>query len=265
MFDRIKDRLKNIENSEEISSEDKEELTKIMNTIKQIKNEIIQLEEITADLIDKKEQLKEDTESEIDMGFLSKIQSARVNIETIVDKGWNYIVAGKYKEAIEILRRGKKMYPENIKVHNLLGWAYIHLEQFDKASVTFQKVLNIDAKNEMAQANLGYINYKKGLYGEAIERLSNIVSNAKNKQATLYALYYLGLVYFERNMYNDSIEFLNKAIALGPNLYEAYYYLGKAYQKRGLRNLSHQIWKKLIDLNAYNIWAKKAREELDDK
>jgi tetratricopeptide (TPR) repeat protein len=121
----------------------------------------------------------------------------------------------------------------------------------------------MDPKNEMAHANLGYINHKKGLYGEAIEKLTSIEKNAKNKQAVLYALFYLGLVYYEREMYEDSVDFLNKAITVGPNLYEAYYYLGKAYQKQGLNNLCEQVWERLIETNKYNVWAKKAEEEIN--
>jgi tetratricopeptide (TPR) repeat protein len=215
----------------------------------------------------KKSEIKNNEEKETaeSTGFINKIQSSRVNITTLIDKGWNLIVSGKYKEAIKELNKAKKMDPKNIKVYNLLGWAYIHLKKYDKSSLVFQEVLNMDPKNEMAHANLGYINHKKGLYGEAIEKLSAIERNAKNKQAVLYALFYLGLVYYEREMYEDSVEFLNKAINVGPNLYEAYYYLGKAYQKQGLKNLCSQIWEKLIKTNKYNIWAKKAKEELNGK
>jgi tetratricopeptide (TPR) repeat protein len=210
----------------------------------------------------KPEEEKETAES---AGFINKIQSSRVNITTLIDKAWNLIVSGKYKEAIKALNRAKKMDPKNIKVYNLLGWAYIHLKKYDKSSLIFQEVLNMDPQNEMAHANLGYINHKKGLYGEAIEKLTSIEKRAKNKQAVLYALFYLGLVYYERDMYEDSVEFLNKAINVGPNLYEAYYYLGKAYQKQGLSNLCSQIWEKLIRINKYNIWAKKAKEEIKGK
>ena len=277
MFDKLKNLLSEIEKTGiENKEKNEEKLKTILSTICKIEEEILELKKRTQTLLDltktnetkeyeEKEAPVEEKETAESTGFIHKIQSSRVNITTLIDKGWNLIVSGKYKEAIKALNKAKKMDPKNTKVYNLLGWAYIHLEKYDKSSLIFQEVLNIDPQNEMAHANLGYINHKKGLYGEAIEKLSAIEKNAKNKQAVLYALFYLGLVYYERHMYEDSVEFLNKAINTGPNLYEAYYYLGKAYQKQGLNNLCSQIWEKLIKTNKYNIWAKKAKEELNGK
>lgn len=271
MFEKIKDLLVEIEKTGIKNKEKKEEQLKtILSTINKIKEEIFDIEEKTTTLLNtvkgvEDKETREKKETAETSGFINKIQSTRVNITTLIDKGWNLIVSGKYDEAVKALTKAKKMDPKNIKVYNLLGWAYIHLKKYDKSSLIFQEVLTMDPKNEMAHANLGYINHKKGLYGEAIEKLSYIEKNAKDRQAVLYALFYLGLVYYEREMYEDSAEFLNKAINIGANLYEAYYYLGKAYEKQGLRNLCNQIWGKLIKINKYNIWAEKARAELDGK
>lgn len=275
MFDKIKNLLTEIEKTSlENKTKNEDKLKTVLSTISKIEDEILGLEKRTKNLLeeiskkpqtrpgndDRSEKKAETAES---TGFISKIQSSRVNITTLIDKGWNLIVSGKYKEAIENLNKARKMDPKNIKVYNLLGWAYIHLEQYEKGALLFQEVLSMEPHNEMAHANLGYINHKKGLYGEAIEKLSSIQKGAKNKQAVLYALFYLGLVYYEREMYEDSVDFLNDAISVGPNLYEAYYYLGKAYQKQGLNNLCEQVWERLIETNKYNIWAKKAEEELN--
>ena len=277
MFEKIKNLLTEIEKTSlENKEKNEDKLKTVLSTISKIEEEILGLEERTKNLLeeinkknqpqsDKNDKSEKKAETAESTGFISKIQSSRVNITTLIDKGWNLIVSGKYKEAIENLNRAKKMDPKNIKVYNLLGWAYIHLEQYEKGALLFQEVLSMDPHNEMAHANLGYINHKKGLYGEAIEKLSSIKKGAKNKQAVLYALFYMGLVYYEREMYEDSVDFLNEAISVGPNLYEAYYYLGKAYQKQGLNNLCEQVWERLIETNKYNIWAKKAEEELNGK
>lgn len=262
MFDKIKKRLKDIENDPFKNENVKEELEKIQKTITEVKREIIHLEEKTKELSDHIKGQKVEGNKDV-KGFLSGIQSARVNVETLLDRAWNYIVSGKYTEAIKELLHAKQMDSKNVKIYNLMGWAYINLEQYDKASLNFQDVMILDPKNEMVQANFGYLKYKKGQFTEAIEGLSKIAEDAKNKQAVLYALYYLGLIYYEREMYNDAIDLLNRAITLGPNLYEAYYYLGMSYKKRGLTNLAIQIWKKLISINQYNIWSDKAREALN--
>ncbi|MCK4420762.1 tetratricopeptide repeat protein [candidate division WOR-3 bacterium] len=262
MFKKIKSRLKDIEIRLNKKEKVEKDLNLILKNIKEVKAEIIRLENKTRELLKNAKQKKEIETKPIDVKrFLSKIQSSRINVETLLDRSWNYIVLGKYKEAIKELKKAKQMDSKKIQVYNLLGWAYINIEDFSEAARNFQEVIKMDPKNEMAQANLGYINYKQGLYGEAIERLSNITKKAKDKEAILYASFYLGLVYFEREMYVDAIEFFNKAITIGPNLYEAFYYLGKTYKKLKLDNLAHQTWDRLIESNQKSIWAKKAKEE----
>lgn len=264
MFEKIKQRLKEIEEKTFKNGNVNDELEKILKSINQVKKEVIELEFKTKILLSKGSRDEKRDEGQVDVtDFISGIQSARVNVETLLDRGWNNLVSGEYEEAVKELLHAKQMDPLNVKILNLLGWAYINMEQYDKASLTIQDALKLDESNGMAKANMAYLKYKKGDYAEAIKNLSIITENSKNKQAVLYALFYLGLIYYEREMYNDAIELLNKAITQGPNLYEAYYYLGLAYKKRGLGNLSTQIWKRLIDINQYNIWAEKAMEALD--
>ena len=195
--------------------------------------------------------------------FVSAVRSAPVNILTLKDKAWNLIVSGEYEEALKILKKAKKLAPDDIKVYILLGWAYMYLEKFDEAMAVYQKALKINPENEIAKVNLGFISYKLGIYGEAIEKLSKIVKEGRNKQAKLYAHLYLGIVYYEREMYKDAVEFLSKAIRMGPNLYEAYYYLGAVLKNMNRNDMAKTIWEKLIKKNPDNIWAKRAKEELN--
>jgi len=196
--------------------------------------------------------------------FISAVRSSPVNILTLKDKGWNLIVSGKYDEALQVLKKAKKLAPDDIKVYILLGWVYIYLERFDEAMAVYQKALKMEPENEIAETNLGYISYKLGIYGEAIEKLSRIIKLGKDKQAELYAHLYLGIVYYEREMYKDAVEFLSKAIRMGPNLYEAYYYLGLVLKNMKRKDMADAIWKKLIKKNPGNIWAKRAKEEIGD-
>jgi len=49
--------------------------------------------------------------------------------------------------------------------------------------------------NSLARINVGYICLKKRIFGEAIEHLSKAIRLDNDKKATLYAHFYLGLVY----------------------------------------------------------------------
>ncbi len=64
--------------------------------------------------------------------------------------------------------------------------------------------------NSLARINVGYICLKKRIFGEAIEHLSKAIRLDNDRKATLYAHYYLGLVYLEREMYEDAQTFFQK-------------------------------------------------------
>src|SRR5207247_10003513 len=82
--------------------------------------------------------------------------------------------------------------------------------------------------NSLARINVGYICLKKRIFGEAIEHLSKAIRLDNDKKATLYAHFYLGLVYLQREMYEDAQTFFGKTLKLGPNLIDASYALGGA-------------------------------------
>ena len=90
--------------------------------------------------------------------------------------------------------------------------------------------------NALARINVGYICLKKRIFGEAIEHLSKAIRLDNDRKATLYAHYYLGLVYLEREMFEDAQSFFRKTLKLGPNLIEAYFELGRALWFAGERD-----------------------------
>ena len=111
--------------------------------------------------------------------------------------------------------------------------------------------------------NVGYICLKKKIFGEAIEHLSRVIRIDNDQKATLYAHYYLGLVYLEREMMSDAQSFLGKAIALGPNLIEAYYDLGRAQWFAGRREDARATWGEGVAANRFAPWALRCQELLD--
>ena len=115
-----------------------------------------------------------------------------------------------------------------MQAQSLLGWAQMLHEDYDDALATFSRVLMKEPANALARINVGYICLKKRIFGEAIEHLSKAIRLDNDRKATLYAHYYLGLVYLERDMYEDAQTFFRKTLQLGPNLIEAYFELGRA-------------------------------------
>jgi tetratricopeptide (TPR) repeat protein len=138
----------------------------------------------------------------------------------------------------------------------------MHQEKYDEALRVFQNVLLKQPDNSLARINIGYISFKKRSFAEAIEHLSRAIRLDNDRKATLYAHFYLGLIYLERDMFEDAQTFFEKTITLGPNLIEAYYELGRAFWFNGQQQEATDAWKRGVDKNRFNPWGKKCAEVL---
>ena len=185
-----------------------------------------------------------------------------IGASTFIEKGWSHISLGDYAGAEDTLNKALSLAPDNPQAVSLLGWAQMLQEKYDDALMQFQKVLMREPGNALARINVGYICLKKGIFGEAIEHLSRAIRLDSDRKATLYAHFYLGLVYLERDMFEDAQTFFQKTLALGPNLIEAYYELGRAYWFNGQKDEAIQTWRDGFAANKFNPWGKKCADVL---
>ena len=182
---------------------------------------------------------------------------------TFVEKGWSRISLGDYEGAEAALTKALELSPNDPESESLLGWAQMLQEKYDDALLNFQHVLMRQPANALARINVGYICLKKRIFGEAIEHLSKAIRLDNDKKATLYAHFYLGLVYLDREMYEDAETFFQKTLVLGPNLIEASYELGRARWFAGNRDGALDAWRAGHAANKFNPWGKRCAEVLD--
>jgi tetratricopeptide (TPR) repeat protein len=222
-------------------------------------------EEIRA-LVDKYKQMAAEHESAQAPQFTGSrpvVQQDHLGASTFIEKGWSLISLGDYAGAIQALTRALTLAPSEIQAQSLLGWAQMLHEDYDDALATFSKVLMKEPANSLARINVGYICLKKRIFGEAIEHLSKAIRLDNDRKATLYAHYYLGLVYLEREMFEDAVTFFHKTLALGPNLIETYYELGRANWYMGDKPAARQAWTDGFKANKFNSWGKRCKEMID--
>jgi tetratricopeptide (TPR) repeat protein len=196
-------------------------------------------------------------------GTRPAVQADHLGASTYIEKGWSLISLGDYAGAIQALDRALALAPDSTQAQSLLGWAQMLSTHYDEALTTFSKVLMTEPTNSLARINVGYICLKKGIFGEAIEHLSKAIRLDNDRKATLYAHYYLGLLYLEREMYDDAQTFFRKTLRLGPNLIEAYFDLGRALWFAGRRDEALRVWDQGHQANKFNPWAKRCREMAD--
>ncbi len=196
-------------------------------------------------------------------GTRPAVHADHIGASTFIEKGWSLISLGDHAGAIQALQKALQLSPGETQAESLLGWAQMLHEDYDDALQTFQKVLMKEPANSLARINVGYICLKKKIFGEAIEHLSKAIRLDNDKKATLYAHFYLGLVYLQREMYEDAQTFFEKTLKLGPNLIEAYYELGRARWFAGSRDDAQRTWEDGFKANKFNPWGKKCKDTLD--
>src|ERR1019366_2590241 len=191
------------------------------------------------------------------------VHADHIGASTFIEKGWSRLSLGDYAGAEAALTKAVELSPGDPQGEALLGWAQMLNEKYDEALATFQKVLAREPSNTLARINVGYICLKKRAFGEAIEHLSKAIRLDNDKKATLYAHFYLGLVYLEREMYEDAESFFRKTLALGPNLIEAYYEMGSAYWFNGRKAGAIDAWKRGLAANQFGPWGRRCAELLE--
>jgi tetratricopeptide (TPR) repeat protein len=227
--------------------------------------ELGQIKEEIRGLVDRYKQLgtTADPQAPQFTGQRPAVQADHLNASTFIEKGWSLISLGDYGGAIQALEKALALSPGATQALSLLGWAQMLSESYDEALGTFSKVLMKEPANSLARINVGYICLKKRIFGEAIEHLSKAIRLDNDRKATLYAHYYLGLVYLEREMYEDAQTFFRKTLGLGPGLVEAWFELGRALWFGGDKEGAKQAWNDGIKANRFNPWAKRCKELLD--
>ena len=250
------------------AAEDRESIkAEIIALFKQAEQEIAQLSALRDDikrLVDRWKQLQQSSAPSNAPEFVGEkpVMADHIGASTFIEKGWSLISLGDHEGAERALLKALELSPDDPQTESLLGWAQMLQEKYDEALLNFQKVLMRQPTNSLARINLGYICLKKRIFGEAIEHLSKAIRLDNDRKATLYAHFYLGLTYAEREMFEDAQTFFRKTLTLGPNLIEAYYELGRALWFDGKQDDAQQAWRDGLAANKFNPWGKRCGEML---
>ncbi len=260
-LEQLKEKIKQpkFENDKVLSDEIRKIYVEIANGLRVYEQLQEELKNIAHDF-------KKRRSSQTDVGrfysFVKSRTSAELDIATLLDRAWNLIVVEDYDEAVKVLKKSLDIDPRNLRALGLMALALMHREKYDQAMMFLQQVLTSEPNNFFALNNLGYICYKKGIWGEAIEHLSKAAKQSKDRMAALYANYYLGLVYLERSMIPDAVRFFDEALKIGPNLQEAYYHLGLAETKRYEFKKAIEYFEKCIALDQDSKFARMSKNDV---
>jgi len=119
--------------------------------------------------------------------------------------------------AQQYMERVKQARPDDIEVHSLLASIYDRQRNFERAIMSYEKVISIDSSRD------------KAYYG-------------------------LGMVYVKMRQYERALPLLEKAIGLNPNYEDAYYYIGNSYQEANKFDKAAEAYAKYLEFKPENIW-----------
>lgn len=166
---------------------------------------------------------------------------------------------GMYNSAMREFLKGIRKNPNNARLHNNLGQAYVHkvtAKTFGnknnkwprKAMKEFKKAIEINPKYAEAYLSLGNVYFKMGMNNDGIKQYETFV---KLKPNDISGLNILGNAFKEMGNYEEAKEAFNKVIDKFPKDYNAYANLGAVYYKQGLQDAALAQWKKSLQLNPY--------------
>lgn len=170
------------------------------------------------------------------------VRHDHIGASTFIERGWTELAAGNWTAAEAMLRRAAALDATSASAHSLLGWALVQQDRFDEALDLCLRVLQREPEHGLAHVAIGVVCLRKGIVGEAIEHLSRVAANGGDARASLYANYWLGVAYLQREMYGDAVGFLRRALALGPNLSEGWAELGRALWFLGQSDNAREAW-----------------------
>ena len=176
-------------------------------------------------------------------GSSPSVRHDHLGASSHIERGWSELAAGEWSTAQSQFQQALALDATNTTAQALLGWAMMYENRHDEALQLCLQVLVREPEHGLARVAVGAICLRKGIVGEAIEHLSRAANRTGDARAALYANFWLGVAYLERNMQTDAVEFLRKAVELGPNLAEGWAELGRAFWLRGQADEARGAWR----------------------
>jgi tetratricopeptide (TPR) repeat protein len=231
----------------------RQEIIALFRSTEQAIEELTAFKETIRELVERFKALPEEPAA------TTSVVHDHLGASTMLEQGWSALARGEWTEAEALLEQARRLDPEAPNTEALLGWALMHQGRGDDALQHCLSVLLRDPENGLARTAVGAICLQKGIAGEAIEHLTRVVRHGSDPRAVLYARYWLGVAYLERDMPRDAVDALQRAVAAGPNLAEAWAELGRALWRSGLDQEARSAWERGSAIR-FSPFAERSRE-----
>ena len=139
----------------------------------------------------------------------------------------------RYEAAIDTYQDLLKTDPKNAVFMNMIGIAYLDLNNYDQAKKFFARSSKADKKYSSAINNLGMVYYHQKNYRGAIREYVRAVKVDPDQAGTHSNL---GFAYYNTNKFPEAAAEFQKALALDPKIFERNDRAGAMVQDRSVNN-----------------------------
>ncbi|MDD5066712.1 MAG: tetratricopeptide repeat protein, partial [bacterium] len=165
--------------------------------------------------------------------------------------------SGNTAVAIKNLKLFLAKNERNIMAHWYLGEAYYAEKKYELAIVEYKYVLKIaDFSKEltevMVRKRLARI-YQEFNQLEEAQKEYILITNLEPENYEAY--YQIGVLFYKRNLFDNSVAYFQKALRINPQHSETHYYLGMLYFNTGRFDEAQNALNKSLQYNSKNLKA----------
>jgi tetratricopeptide (TPR) repeat protein len=139
-----------------------------------------------------------------------------VNAKFYFNYGATAEQAGLYEKAADLLRKSIALDPPNAaEAYNYLGYMWAdHNMYLDEAEDMIKRALQIEPDNGSYLDSLGWVEFRKGRFDQALADLLRATKNMDHEDAVVFE--HIGDVYLKLNRVQQALEAWQKALVLDP-------------------------------------------------
>jgi tetratricopeptide (TPR) repeat protein len=185
--------------------------------------------------------------------FLGEVSRLRVGLKASLAKAdWLYD-HGVYDQAIEIMQRAVRDYPDSEWAWIVLGKSLIKKKKYADAQDALEKALEIAPNSSEAQFRMGVIYFRRNIPSLAVEWFRKTIAT---KPDFTMAHYNLGLCLSEAGDREGAIESFSAAVASQPECAEAHALLGDILAKANRKEEAIAHLENAVSLAPNLTWAR---------
>src|SRR5690242_12572715 len=185
--------------------------------------------------------------------FAGCSRDPNVRKQKYFESGERYFSKGKYREAIIQYRNATEVDGTFAAAHYQLAQSYLKLQDWQHAYAELSRTVELQPENYKARLDMGNLLVLDG-QPDHLKAAQDQVDVLLDKQANDADTHILAAsVLSRKQLFNDAITELQKAIALAPARGDAYYDLATVQAQANLLDAAETNYKKAIELNATGV------------